>query len=234
MRIYALVDYRSKEYATILGCLEQLREQFKDVVPVTWTIEYRDLSFLPWGQYNLGSDQGVSFNKISKDAQAIWEKHGYLYDTVVYFIDEAHWHANDLHGNGEPRILGWNLGAFFSNYQVQLLATNDVLGNMNYRINEEVAHSIDDFAFRELGRNIDAELGLDYDEDVVHDRNNPEGVRGSYREFYLRHPTLIQDIIKKRMEKAIAGLLTKIGVLIRDMLMRIGRAPKPTYEEHKH
>lgn len=54
--------------------------------------------------------------------------------------------------------------------------------------------------------------------------------RGDYRIFYLRHPTLIQDIIKKRMEKAIQGLLSKILLLLRDLIMRLSRKPTATYE----
>ena len=167
MRLYCFVDIKSKNFPAVEGCLLQLKEQFKDVIPVTWIIEYKDFSNLSWESYDPDS-KGVSFAQVSKDTKAVWDKYEYLYDSVTYFIDESNWKANELKKPEEPQIRGWNLGQFFNNYQVQLLATADVLAHMNYRINEEVAHSIDDFAFRELGKNLDAELGLDYDTNVVH------------------------------------------------------------------
>ena|SRR3990167_800131 len=225
MRIRAIVDEKSKNYSSILGCLENLKTQMG--ISVFWDIEYRDLSTLSWVKYNNSTDMGVSFAKISLDTEYIWKTYGYQYDTVIYFIDESNWRANEL--NKDKGIGGWNLGQFFNNYQVQLLATNNNLTNMNYRLNEEVAHSIDDFVFRELGRNLDAELGLDYDEDIVHDRNNPDGVRGNYKEFYANNKQLIIDIVTTRQKKAIASLMSKLLVLLRDLLMKFNK-PRATVE----
>ena len=227
MRIRAIVDNKSRDYTSILGCLENLKTQMG--ISVFWDIEYKDLSTLSWVKYNNSTDMGVSFAKISLDTEYIWKTYGYQYDTIIYFIDESNWRANEL--NKDRGIGGWNLGQFFNNYQVQLLATNNNLTNMNYRINEEVAHSIDDFAYRELGRNLDAELGLDYDEDIVHDRNNPRGVRGDYKEFYVEHKQLILDIIITRQKKALASLMSKLLVLLRDLLMKLNK-PRATVEHY--
>ena len=216
MRIYAIVDTKSKDYSTIKQCLDGLKDQMG--ISVFWSIEYRDLSTLPWVPYNSSTDMGVSFPKISLDTEYLFNTLGYQYDCVVYFIDEANWKA----GAG---IKGWNLGQFFNNYQVQLIATNNNLGEMQYRINEEIAHSIDDFAFRELGRNLNAELGLDYDEDIVHDRNNPAGVRGNYKEFYAANRQLLIDIVTTRQKKALASLYSKLLVILRDMLLKL-KQPK--------
>src|SRR3990167_9904907 len=164
MRIRAIVDTKSKNYSSILGCLENLKTQMG--ISVFWDIEYKDLSTLSWVPYNNSTDMGVSFAKISLDTEYIWKTYGYQYDTIIYFIDESNWKAKEL--NKDRGIGGWNLGQFFNNYQVQLLATNNNLGNMQYRINEEVAHSIDDFAYRELGIDLDKYLGYDYDTNVVH------------------------------------------------------------------
>lgn len=200
-------------------------------VSVFYDIVYKDLSNLPWEKYNgiTSTDKGVAFSKVSYDTKEIWDKYGYQYDTIVYFIDESNWKANELQTD-DRRVLGWNLGQFFNNYQVQLLATNDNLGNMNYRLFEEIAHSIDDFAYRELGRNLDAELGLDYDEDIVHDRNNPNGVRGDYKEFYAANKPLIEAIVTTRQKKAIASLMSKVVILMRDLLMKLLNKPRPTVE----
>src|SRR3990167_4196302 len=113
MRIYAIVDTKSKDYSTIKQCLEGLKEQMG--ISVFWSIVYKDLSTLPWVPYNNSADMGVSFPKISLDTEYIFKNHGYQYDCVVYFIDEANWKAG-------PNIGGWNLGQFFNNYQVQLIA----------------------------------------------------------------------------------------------------------------
>lgn len=231
MRILAIVDEKSRNYSSITGCLDALKEQMG--ISVFYDRVYGDLSTLPWEKYNgvNSTDMGVAFSKVNSDTKEIWDKYGYQYDTVVYFIDESNWKANQLQTN-DRRILGWNLGQFFNNYQVQLLATNNNLTNMKYRLFEEVAHSIDDFAYRELGRNIDAELGLDYDEDIVHDRNNPHGVRGDYKEFYASNHQLIVDIITTRQKKAISSLMQKALVLMRTLLMKLTNKPRPTFEYH--
>ena len=105
---------------------------------------------------------------------------------------------------------------------------------MNARLFEEVGHSIDDFAFRELGRSLDSEIGLDFDEDIIHDRNNPEGERGDYRLFYLAHKELIYAILKRRMEKEVESLMLKVLVLLRTWIMKLSKS-KPTWNyQHKH
>lgn len=230
MRIKAIVDEKSKNYPSVVGCLEALKEQIG--IPIFYDIIYRDLSYLSWVQYNgINSvDMGVSFEQIQKETKIIWDNYEYQYDTIIYFIDESNWHANKLRPPTTPQIKGWNLGQFFNNYQIQLLATNDNISNMNYRLFEEVAHSIDDFAYRELGRNLDAELGLDYDEDIVHDRNNPNGVRGDYKEFYAANKSLIELIITTRQKKAIYSLMSKVVILMRDLLMKLLNKPRPTIE----
>ena len=229
MRLYCIVDEKSKDYGAVKQCLDNLNIQMG--VSVFYDIVYKDLSNLPWEKYNgiTSTDKGVAFSKVSYDTKEIWDKYGYQYDTIVYFIDESNWKANELQTD-DRRVLGWNLGQFFNNYQVQLLATNDNLGNMNYRLFEEIAHSIDDFAYRELGRNLDAELGLDYDEDIVHDRNNPNGVRGDYKEFYAANKPLIEAIVTTRQKKAIASLMSKVVILMRDLLMKLLNKPRPTVE----
>ena len=216
MRIYAIVDTKSKNYDSIKLCLDALKEQMG--ISVFWSLNYRDLSTLPWVPYNEGASYGVSFPKINLDTEDIWKKYGYQYDMVVYFIDEANWKA----GGG---IKGWNLGQFFNNYQVQLLATDNNIGHMRYRLFEEVAHAIDDFALRELGRNLDAELKLDYDEYIVHDKNNPAGVRGDYKEFYAANRQLLIDIVTTRQKRALASLYSQLLLKLRDYLMKL-KKPK--------
>ena len=54
MRLYCFIDIKSRDYPAVIGCLEGLREQFLDIIPVTWVIEQRDFSALPWEVYSPG------------------------------------------------------------------------------------------------------------------------------------------------------------------------------------
>ena len=55
--------------------------------------------------------------------------------------------------------------------------------------------------------------------------------RGDYQNFYKAHKQLILDIITTRQKKAIASLMSKLLVLLRDLLMKFNK-PRATVEHY--
>lgn len=232
MKIHCVIDNKSKKdkrtYEAIINSLLSLREQYSSVINVYWDFEYKDLSELDWIEYGYGKDNyGVNTNWIKKDVARIKDQRpgGYEYDCVVYFIDQSNWTDK---GNA---IWGWNLGLFYSNYQVQLVQARDYNRGVELTLKMEVAHSLDNFIHEELGIDLSKFFNVpSFDEDIIHGRHNDWKIF-EYAPAIQRMSELLKAVFLKRLMKRQLSLLWVIIRLYRILFMTRKNENSPVFEE---
>ena len=211
--------------STIGKALETLREDYRiptsGELDLVWRmgIESTDFSDLKdeWELYN-GQDYGPPRWFISTMAKKYKEKYNYTIDCVAFVIDEKNWKS--------PTTAGWNLGAFYSGYQIQIIKGNDYERGLYLRFSMELAHALDDFIFDALGINLDTKLGLDFDEDIIHGHKPPYKVF-EYRPIIGEIKGLLIETFKKR--EAASLLFTLVG-LYRKLILLFTKKNEPIYE----
>jgi len=245
MRLLCLVDERAQSYGSVPRALEKLRELYAGILPVTWTIEYRNFDGIKWVPYFTNpegfSDYGVDWARIQTDTREIWNRHGYAFDCVVYFIHPDNWYPQD------SPVAGWNLGAFYNNYQVQLVRAKDI-PNIEFTLKMEIFHNHNEFVYRELGVDLAKVYGVkDFDEDIVHGLaygtlSQEKAValfgRGytkwEYRIALEKVKDLLDRTFGRRMKRYQLTLFQKLLVIYRGLLLKATTEPHALYENHSH
>ena len=224
MRLHCIIDNKSKTYQAIPLSLEKLKEQYDGVLPLVWDFEYKDLINLNWIEYGYGKDNyGVDTNWLLKDTSRITKE---AYDCIIYFIDKSNWTTK---GNA---ILGWNLGQFYNNFQIQLVQVKEYPRDVELTLKMEIAHSLDNFIFAELGVNLSQFFNVpDYDEDIIHGRMNPPYAVFEYRLAIEKMSDLLTKTFEKRLIRHQISLLNLLIALLRQLIIRLLSKPSPVFEE---
>lgn len=233
IRLLCVVDEASRsKLDKIKDALEQMKADYEVVegLTVDWHIEYEDFSRLDWVKYNPGYDDGetylgVDFSFIVKRAKETKNRFGERYDCLVLIIDEEHWKQ------GTQTVWGWNLGQFFSGYQVELVMARESTRDMYLILAMEIFHAMDNFIFRELGENVSDFFEVEsFDEDVVHGRH-PEYVAFKYRPPIRKMGQLLLDTFTIRMKRYLSmkiALLQRIASLLRQLILLIQKRNQVT------
>lgn len=208
---------------TIEKSLQTLRQDYliptDNQLDLVWQYEtayFEDLTD-DW-EYYLPRDLGLSRAWISMKAKELKEKYQYTIDCVAFVIDQTNWKS--------PTTAGWNLGSFYSGYQIQLIKGTPDERGLYLRFSMELAHALDDFIFDALGVNLDQKMGLDVDEDIIHGRKNPPYIVFEYRPFIGEIKGLLLQTFKRR--ESVTLLQTLLG-LYRKLILLLTKKNEPIY-----
>lgn len=209
---------------TIEKSLITLREDYRistnNELDLTWQYEkfFAEDLIDDWEEYNTQKDLGISRAWISQKTKELKEKYQYTIDCVAFVIDKTNWKS--------PTTAGWNLGGFYSSYQIQLIKGNDYERGLYLRFSMELAHALDDFIFDALGVNLDVRLGFDYDNGAIHGEHPPYKVF-EYRPIIGEIKGLLIDTFKRR--ESVTLLFTLVG-LYRKLILLLTKKNEPIYE----
>lgn len=211
---------------------------------LVWDYEVRDFTGIKFVSYNnVPGDLGVDFSYISNLAKECKQKYAEQYDNLVLVIDKDNWQAINPIG-------GWNMGIFYSGYQVEQVKLVDS-DEWIYKIfSMEIFHAMDNFVKAELNIDLSSYLGvLDFDEDVVHGRKNPPYQAFEYDLAISQIGSLLVKCFEKRNlryqkyindQMTIIDLLKRLLVLYRQLLKLRGITPsaveltEKVAKHHKH
>jgi len=245
MRILLLADnILSGREEHIDDVLARIREDYSDVTKVTWAYQYEAFGGIEWINYNKRA-LGIDYGTIKELTEEVRKASGDIFDHVILLIHPVNWK------DGFFRIGGWNLGRFYSDYSVQIVKATE-RDDWLYKIFAmELIHSIDEFAYKELGINLDNLMGMDFDYDIIHGEHKDWGVKqpdGSYftdydytkviayfaayikRAYELRekkHRDKQDKLIGIRMQ---LNLIEQIISLYRTIFMALKKHPSAVYE----
>lgn len=160
MRLLILLDSATlPRKQEIENALIRIRDDYAPATPVTWEYEVRDFSNLTWVDYLPGA-QGISWDIISRDTQAIFLRDGEKWDNIIYVVDPSHWLPQ--------KFGGWNLGAPWHGYSIEIVKAfqNDWLYKA---FAMEIAHSWNAVCIQENNDNLLSTFGVwDFGNQVIH------------------------------------------------------------------
>lgn len=199
MRIHIFLDNKLvSRQSEIEGCLNILKDAYKEATPISWDYEIRDFASLKWVEY-LPNALGIDWSTVYKDVAPIKKD---SYDNIIYVVEQTNWH------NGTVGTGGWNLGTPINGFCVEIVKayTNQTwITNMAFAM--EIAHSWNDVAIQEAGNNLLSLFNVkDFDNEVVHCVTSQYGVLkpdGSYftNYDYTRQLGMVKDILKEVYQK---------------------------------
>lgn len=221
MRIYSIIDKKIKNKDIVLNALEQLKKQYEGVLDVIWQTEEQDLSNLEWWEYSAPSGSfGLSLNWLKQDTKRISDLIHGLADNILYFIDESNWK--------EPNnAWGWSEGAFFNNFQVELIRVNDSPQIVEWIVKMETAHTLDNFTYKEIGIDLNKFFNVDsFDQRIVHGNippPYPEWVF-DYRSYIVKMKDILQRTFRNRLIVNKITLLQLLVQLYRRLILKLNGA----------
>lgn len=239
IRINLITDTACLAYDSIIAkALEQIKKDYEDATLGELTVEFfggtQSLAGLPWESYTPQGDLGVAFSWITKQAALVKSKDLVGYDNICFVIDQTNWKS--------PTTWGWNLGTFYSGYQIQLIrgaANSDALYKT---FKMEIFHMMDDIYSKRTGRSLDQFFGGDFDEDIVHIKDSEGFYTFEFAEPMSKMKDLLvgmfarkQDYVHLTDEQKDAikiSILQKIIVYLKQWLSLVG--PTAVYTDFKH
>lgn len=170
--------------------IDRLAQDYKDTgVDFQYDIEDIDIGDVRFVKYNprvYANSLGLDFPIVSRIAKDIRKRHGDKYDLVTIFIAPEDW------AKGDGGVWGWNMGEFFSGYQIQQVRISGDLWTYNV-LAQEIMHSFDQFIQLELRINIANLFGVkNFDNDIVHH------YQYSYLDFYRKLSLLLNRTFEIR------------------------------------
>jgi hypothetical protein len=227
IRLLAIVDKAcSPNMPQIFDALNRVGNDYETATSGKVGVEYikieKDLASVPWENY--GNGWGFNRSWVAAEAKQIRTLYEDSIDCLVYFADKSNWRQ-------DAGAAGWNLGAFYSGYQVQLVqVTGENVEWLTNIIRMELHHSLNDWYYMQYGRRIESLFGVaDYDRYISH--FNDYGA-GPYPQFNERDWTYrsslsvltpyLEEIFGKRK---ILGLLQQVIRLYRAIIIKLGRRP---------
>ena len=177
MRILLLTDkFLSGREEHIEDVLVRIRKDYSDVTKVTWLYQPEPFGGVEWVNYTKRA-LGIDYATIEELTKQVRKDSGDIFDHVILLIHPVNWK------DGFFRIGGWNLGRFYNGYSVQIVKATERDDWLYKILAMELIHSIDEFAYKELGINFDNLMGMDFDFDIIHGEHKDWGVKqpdGSY------------------------------------------------------
>lgn len=245
IRLHCIIDEILKpREVEFLSALSQTNHAYRTgsnyQLELKYDFEYRSLASVPWEFYTVVEDSGQTvkdkymgfgFNWISQDAKKTWDKSGWAYDCLIYVVSPQNWHTE--------YAWGWNIGGFWSNYQIQLVKaiTNE---NLWKGFTMEIFHAMDDFVYAELGKNLKIILGVEnFDRDVVHGIKDPPFKVFEYQYAISIIKQDLKNTFENRAKKQLVSLLQLYLTLLRQYVAYLAnRRPTPLVEnlvrQHSH
>lgn len=182
-------------------------------------IDIPDIRFVKYNPRSYSNSLGLDFLIISRIAKDVKKRHGNKYDLITIFISKEDWQM------GDERVLGWNMGEFFSGYQIQQVGVFEQ--RLTYLVlAQEIMHSFDQFIKLELGINIAKLLGVkDFDEDIVH------YYQFEYKEWYKKLALLLNRTfeirkVRYKLNQKQFSLIEILKMLIQELKMQIINAKR--------
>lgn len=184
---------------------------------------------------------GVDLNYIRQKTKEVWERENEKYDHCIFVVDPLNW-KDGLTGTG-----GWNLGTFYNNYSVELVKLT-FSDEWLYKIfGMEIAHSLNDFAFKELGVNFESLSGVNFDYGIVHGEHPDWGILhpdGKYftdfnytkliayfapyiKQFYFLRKNRFEKFVNNLKQQI--SLFEQVAILYRKLILSFAK-PTAVYE----
>lgn len=229
IRILCVLDLWT-DFENVRVALDKVREDYEtgteNKVSLSFVTQNSDFTGIPFEDY-YGGNYGVSREWIRKFAKERFTMFGDTIDCIMLFIKDKNWTLS-----GNRNIWGWNLGEFFSGYQIQLIRMKEKEGNLPYdyvnrwnrlTVSMELAHSLDNMADAK-GISLENIFGvLDFDEDIVH--NQTMWHNGYRDQLRIIADSLVKMFQVRETKLKIIELLGKLVELLRMKLSKVESEP---------
>lgn len=193
-------------------------------IKFSYDIENIDIKteFIKYNPKIYKNSLGLDFYIISKEAKRIRKKYGDKYDLITIFIDKNDWKM------GDGLVAGWNMGEFFSRYQIQQVMVSTER-SVYLILSQELMHSWDQFSWLELKVDIAQLLGVrDFDRDIVHKyQYEYNGIYGKLalvinRTFEIRKLRYENELKLNQTRTILVTIVTMLTQIIQDLKIQIG------------